>query len=90
MKKILALALALAAIAPVAFAQISTGNVYGTVTDESGAVLPGVSVSLSGPVGNRSTVSSSQGEFRFLDLDNGRYKVTVALPGSRRSLAKSR
>ena len=40
MKKILALALALlAAVVPAAYAQISTGNVYGTVTDESGAVL---------------------------------------------------
>ena len=81
MKKILALALALlAATVPAAFAQIATGNIYGTVTDESGAVLPGATITLSGPV-TRSTVSGSQGDFRFLALDNGRYKLAVALTG---------
>ena len=50
------------------------------MTDESGAVLPGATVTLSGP-GTRSTVAGSQGDFRFLALDNGRYKLTVALTG---------
>jgi hypothetical protein len=50
------------------------------VTDESGAVLPGASVTLSGPF-TKSTVSGAQGDFRFLALDNGRYKLTVALTG---------
>ena len=82
MKKILALALALlAATVPAAYAQISTGNIYGAVTDESGAVLPGATVTLSGPFGTRSTVAGSQGDFRFLGLDNGRYKLAVALTG---------
>jgi hypothetical protein len=81
MKKILALALALlAALAPAAFAQVSTGNIYGSVTDESGAMLPGATVTLTGPY-TRSTVSGSQGDFRFLLLDNGRYKLTVGLTG---------
>src|SRR5262245_55677668 len=82
MKKILALALALlAATVPAAYAQISTGNIYGAVTDESGAVLPGATVTLSGPFGNRSTAAGSQGDFRFLALDNGKYKLSVALTG---------
>jgi PAS domain-containing protein len=81
MKKILALVLALlAATVPAAYAQISTGNIYGAVTDESGAVLPGATVTLSGPY-TRSTVAGSQGDFRFLGLDNGKYKLTVALTG---------
>jgi hypothetical protein len=81
MKKIVALALALlAATVPVAYAQISTGNIYGTVTDESGAVLPGATITLSGPY-TRSTVAGSQGDFRFLNIDNGKYKLTVALTG---------
>ena len=32
------------AIAPAAFAQLSTGSVNGLVTDESGAPMPGVTV----------------------------------------------
>jgi hypothetical protein len=81
MRRILLLALGLfLAVAP-AFAQRSTGNIYGTVTDQQGAVLPGVNVTLSGDFGTRSTVTTASGEFRFLSLDNGNYKVTVALSG---------
>ena len=36
-----------------AAAQVSTGNIYGTVTDESGAVLPGATVTLTGAFGTR-------------------------------------
>ena len=42
MKKGLFLVLALSmAMIPGAWAQMATGNIYGAVTDESGAVLPG-------------------------------------------------
>lgn len=75
----LALALLLALV-PSAIAQ-STGNIYGTVTDESGAVLPGVNVTIEGDTGSRSTVSSPQGAFRFLNLTNGSYKVIASLSG---------
>jgi hypothetical protein len=82
MKRTLLLGLALLlALAPGIYAQISTGNIYGTVKDESGAVLPGATVTLSGDLGTRSTTAGSQGEFRFLNLDRGRYKVAIALPG---------
>jgi len=82
MKRCLVLAVALLlGLVPGAFAQISTGNVYGTVTDQSGAVLPGAGVSLTSDFGNRSTTSGSQGDFRFLNLDAGRYKLSVSLAG---------
>jgi hypothetical protein len=82
MKRTLFLGLALLlALAPGIYAQVATGNIYGTVTDESGAVLPGANVALSGDLGTRSTTSSNQGDFRFLNLDRGRYKVTVSLAG---------
>jgi carboxypeptidase family protein/TonB-dependent receptor-like protein len=82
MKRFLLLGLALLlALAPRVYAQVATGNVYGNVRDESGAVLPGAAVTLSGELGTRTTTTSSQGDFRFLNLDRGQYKVTVALSG---------
>ena len=82
MKRYLAVALGVLLLAaPGAFAQIRTGNIYGTVADAQGGVLPGVTVTLSGELGTRTAVSSSQGEFRFLALDSGRYTLTVALAG---------
>lgn len=71
----------LAGAAPAAFAQVSTGNIYGRVTDESAAVLPGVTATLSGPFGTRVTTSDSQGEFRFLNVDHGTHKLVVTLAG---------
>jgi len=71
----------LAFVASSAFAQISTGNIYGTVADESGAVLPGVTVTLTGNAGTQSTSSGSDGVFRFLGLSNGEYGLTVSLSG---------
>jgi hypothetical protein len=62
-------------------AQGSVGNIYGTVSDESGAVLPGATVTLSGPAGSRTTVTGGQGEFRFLNLDHGSYALHLSLTG---------
>ncbi len=82
MKRFLLLGLALLlALAPGVYAQVATGNVYGNVRDESGAVLPGAAVTLSGELGTRTTTTSSQGDFRFLNLDRGQYKVSVNLAG---------
>ena len=64
-----------------AYAQQSTGNVLGTVTDASGAVLPGATISISGEAGTRTTISGADGTFRFLNMDYGDYKVAVSLPG---------
>src|SRR3954471_6633165 len=86
MKRMLCLVLALVVggLAPRASAQISGGNIYGTVTDQSGAVLPGVDITLASvSIGGqpRTTVTDSQGQFRFLNLDAGTYKVSTNLSG---------
>lgn len=82
MKKLFTLGLAILLMTGVgAFAQTATGNVYGKAADESGAVLPGASVTISGETGSRSTVSGADGTFRFLNLDPGDYTVTIALSG---------
>jgi Carboxypeptidase regulatory-like domain/TonB-dependent Receptor Plug Domain len=83
MKRLLGLALALVmGVAPGAWAQISSGTIYGKVTDESGAALPGANLTLKGENIRPSTsVSGSQGEFRFSSLDPGTYTLTVGLTG---------
>ena len=82
MKKVISLALAiLMMVGASAFAQTSTGNVYGKATDASGAVLPGASVTISGEAGSRTTVTGADGTFRFLNLDPNDYTVTVSLQG---------
>jgi hypothetical protein len=64
-----------------ASAQVATGNVYGTVSDESGAFVPGVVIAITGAVGTRTTTSGADGNFRFLNLDRGDYTLTLAYPG---------
>jgi len=81
MKKILLLLAVLVALALPAYAQLATGNIYGIVTDESGAALPGAAVSVKGPGGSFSTTSGSDGRFRILNLSPGPYKVTTTLTG---------
>ncbi len=82
MRKALGLALGVLLLAPVgAMAQIAGGNLYGTVTDESGAIMPGAAVTLTSELGSKSTTTSSQGDFRFISLDRGRYKITISLAG---------
>src|SRR5262245_14037454 len=81
---VLMLALFVGALAPPATAQIATGSIYGTVVDQQGAVLPGVDVTLQAvSIGGqpRGTVTDSQGQFRFLNLDPGNYKVSTDLTG---------
>jgi hypothetical protein len=67
--------------ASLALGQASTGNLYGRVMDEQGGVLPGVSVTASGPGAPQTTFSDPKGEFRFLNLSVGSYKVVAALQG---------
>ena len=53
------LALGLAGVSPAA-AQVFTGRIDATVTDSTGAVLPGVTVDITGPQ-NATTVTDAQG-----------------------------
>jgi hypothetical protein len=65
-------------------AQIASGNIYGTVSDEQGGVLPGVTVTLiATSIGGqpRTTITDETGRFRFLNLDAGTYKVSVEIQG---------
>src|SRR3989441_4267002 len=63
------------------------GAIGGTVTDSSGAVLPGAIVTLTssqGTVGgNQETVSDTRGAYQFLRLVPGTYAVKAAIQGFR-------
>ena len=58
-------------------------SITGKVTDASGAVLPGVDVTLTSPavMGARSTVADGEGGYRFGLLPPGVYAVKFALQG---------
>ena len=64
-----------------AFAQLQTGNLYGTVVDEQGSALPGVTVTLTGGGAPQVQVTNAQGQFRFLGLGPGSYQLKAELEG---------
>jgi len=70
-------------LAPLGLAQTFRGGINGTVTDLTGAVIPGAAVSATDvdTAAVRSTTSSSAGEFLFQDLPLGNYTVSVAMSG---------
>jgi hypothetical protein len=79
----LLLAVAFLTAATGAFAQRTTGTIMGHVTDDSGAVLPGVTVTLKGDtiVGTQTSTSNEAGLYRFPALPPGVYSLTFALSG---------
>ena len=60
-----------------------TGNIRGTVTDETGAVLPGATVTIRSEAiigGSREQVTNELGVYRFVSIPIGTYDVEAALP----------
>src|SRR5690349_20686049 len=64
-----------ALISGAAFAQAISGDVFGLVTDATGAIVPGASVSVTNnATGYNVTATSNQsGEFHFSNLPIGNY-----------------
>ena len=63
---------------------VSSGTIEGTVKDESGSVLPGVTVTIASPqlqVGKLVQASDSAGSYRFVDLPAGTYQLKAELTG---------
>jgi len=69
--------------APLALAQGTTGSINGTVQDHTGAVLPGVTITASGPaiMGVQTGVTNAQGQYRFPALPPGTYQLRYELSG---------
>jgi hypothetical protein len=68
---------------PAVWAQQQTGEIFGKVTDESGAVLPGVTVTLTGPslLQPQTAITSDTGTYQFPRLAVGKYNVKFELAG---------
>src|SRR3954466_6117487 len=64
-------------------AQMSSGNIKGTVTDASSAVVPGATVSITGlNTGvERRTITDALGNFRFFVLPPTSYELKVSFAG---------
>jgi hypothetical protein len=73
----------LATLAAPTFAQEFRGRINGTVTDNTGAVLPGVTVTASSPalIQPQVQVTGADGSFRFLALPPGVYAIDFELAG---------
>src|SRR6476646_6179754 len=74
--------LVLAGVLP-ARAQVSTGEIFGKAADGTGAVLPGVSVTLSGSslIQPLVAVTSETGAYRFPRIPIGTYTVSFEIAG---------
>jgi hypothetical protein len=59
----------------------STGTVKGTLTDESGAVIPAATVTITGGGGSHSAQTQADGAYTFANLTPGQYTVNVTYPG---------
>lgn len=59
------------------------GTIAGVVEDSTGAVVPNVKVTLSGPFGTQSTTTDDRGAFAFPNLTPGQVSVRVELAGFR-------
>jgi hypothetical protein len=76
------LAALLVAAAPLR-AQVDAGAILGTVTDQTGAVVAGASVTLTneGTSASLTTDTGSDGSFKFAPVKIGSYKLDVSLKG---------
>src|SRR6266480_302297 len=69
--------------APVLRAQVDTGTILGTVTDASGAPINGAKVALTneGTSAALSTITATDGGYKFTPVKIGRYKLTASFQG---------
>lgn len=80
----LALTAMLACGGGTADAQVQTGSIFLRVVDEQGAVLPGVTITVSSPViiaGQITGASDETGSYRFPSLLPGTYSIRIELSG---------
>ena len=64
-------------------AQVTTATLYGVVSDSTGAVVPGASITAThkGTGVSRDSVTDERGEFALPALPNGPYTLKIEMPG---------
>src|SRR5438128_969942 len=72
-------------------AQVTSGTIFGSVKDPSGAVVPNASITVRAPdIGvTRTTTSSASGDFVVPNLPPAIYTITVDMQGFKKLEAKS-
>jgi hypothetical protein len=67
----------------VAFAQLTSSSLIGTVAGPDGALIPGATVTVKGNQTGKelTTTTNNEGSFRFANLDVGSYTVTITADG---------
>jgi Carboxypeptidase regulatory-like domain/TonB dependent receptor/TonB-dependent Receptor Plug Domain len=77
-------------IAAPAGAQVDTGTIFGTVKDESGAVLPGATVTITheGQAFTLTTVTRQDGTYVFTPIRTGAYSIDVEFQGFKKGVRK--
>ena len=73
--------LVLPGLVTAARAQSLTGSISGVVRDEQQAVLPGVTVTLTGRMGAQTQVTDAEGSYRFPAVEVGAYQLSAELAG---------
>ena len=80
----------LVVVPPRLLAQAATAAVLGTVTDQSGAAVPGVAVDVKNSATgvSQTAISESRGRYRVTKLPLGRYEVKAELQGFQTAVHK--
>jgi len=83
LKLIAVLAVSSVTFLPLSFAQKTSGDISGAVTDQSGAAIPGSVLTLTDQATGavRKTTSDSHGNFSFLQVPVGTYTITGTKEG---------
>ncbi len=91
LKHLIVLCILLSLCVGTAFSQAISGNLVGTVTDPTGAVVANAEVTATNTGTNASVVShtNATGEYRFDNLPVGMYNITVKAQGFRTSIEQA-
>ncbi len=88
---VLAVLCALHVCATLVFAQFDSATVLGYISDQSGAAMPGATITLTNPATGISTtaVTDDRGQYQFLNVRVGTYSLKAELQGFTTAVAEN-